>query len=35
MKKPGYHTRSLNWQRQEKVSEVALEAQARRILLVV
>ena len=29
MKKPGYHTRSLNWQRRQKISEQALEAQAR------
>ncbi|CAI8869561.1 hypothetical protein EMIT0P291_280036 [Pseudomonas sp. IT-P291] len=28
MKKPGYHTRSLNWQRRAKVSEVSCEVQA-------
>ncbi len=29
MKKPGYHTRSLNWQRRAKVSEVGSHVQAR------
>ncbi|MGF6200159.1 hypothetical protein QF012_002186 [Pseudomonas laurylsulfatiphila] len=28
MKKPGYHTRSLNWQRRRKVSEVGSYVQA-------
>ena len=28
MKKPGYHTRSLNWQRLGKIIEMSSEAQA-------